>query len=128
MAPKPRHAMQLSSPRGMHIVQEVSRHSSAADVAALAVTPAACEPGIRRLAVQSLGRSAAAGGSSGAGASEPPSAAPDTGAAEHQGGLPQGADRAAGVVRALHALKRAARRSRCAVVVTVPAGAYPLCV
>jgi hypothetical protein len=109
----------------MHAEQEVSRHSGAADVVALAATPAASGPGIRRIAVQSLGRSAASVGSSGAVASEPPSAAHDTGAADHQGGPPQGADRAAGVVWALHALKRAARCSRCAVVVTVAAGAPP---
>lgn len=108
--------------------QDVSRHSRAADVAAFVASQPAAAASIRRIAVQSLGRCDAASGSHSTGVASPP--AEIGGRSCASGAAEQGADacaygaaQAAGVLRAVHALKCTTRRSRCAAMITVPAGA-----
>lgn len=114
-------------------LQEVSRHSATADVVTLAAAPAASLDAISRITVQSLGCSAA---TSDAAAAQGGDAAVAAAAAQGGDGTGNSAAsdaasghsaEAAGVVRAVHALKRAARRGRCAVMVTVPAGEISVC-
>jgi hypothetical protein len=120
----------LAIARNASLSQDISRHSCAADAAALAAWQPATAASIRRIAVQSLGRSSAAGGSHSTDVAAPPAAPGNrgcAGGAAEQGAdaWPHGAAEAAGVVRAVHALKCATRRSRCVAMVTVPAGALP---
>lgn len=124
------------------LLQEVSRHSSPVDVVALAASAAAAaasSTAVSRIAVQSLGfddttpdscvSAEAAGGDLSAETAAAAAAARDgdgSGGGAAPGAESQhSASEAGGVVRAVHALKSAARRSRCAIMVSVPAGVLP---